>query len=329
MDLHFLLYFTFFHSSLHFFYIFYILKIYLYINMDSSNYCEICNKTFKSSYILDTHKKTSKRCLKKQGLTVNTFKCDHCDKVLTTNARLNTHLQICKIRIKKEKENEIKIQEKLDEKDDHYEKQLKEFNELIIQLKEREKQKDEYISKIEEALANANQTIAEIAKQPKTTNNSDNRVNNNYITNSFDINDIEKISYVLDNHLTPDVLRRGQEGVADMLKDHLLQTEDGEPVYECTDVSRQKFEFRNSDGNIETDPKAIKLIRNLGRSGMWNKSHSTGKKLWEQDDGTVNHDAQTVFMPQVSEVLDIDRDSSKFRRHLASITARQKDKISK
>lgn len=85
-----------------------------------------------------------------------------------------------------------------------------------------------------------------------------------------------------------------------------------------------KFEFRNADRNIETDPKATKLIRNLGRSGMWNKAHSTGKKLWETSDGSVNYDAQNVFMSQVTEVLEIDKDSSKLRSRLASITARQK-----
>jgi uncharacterized protein len=236
--------------------------------------------------------------------------------------------------------NDIKIKDnELNSKDKYHQKQLqmkeesfKEQN-IIFQslVKERDNcisQKNEYISKLEEMLEKANQTIAEIAKQPKITNNSDNRVNQNYITNNFDINDIEKISNVLENHLTPDVLRRGQEGVADMLKNHLLQTEKGEPIYECTDVARQKFEFRNSDGNIETDPKAIKLIRNLGRSGIWDKSHSNGKKLWEKEDGSVNYDAQTVFMPQVMEVLDIDTDSSKFRRHLASITARQKGSLS-
>jgi hypothetical protein len=180
-------------------------------------------------------------------------------------------------------------------------------------------------------LDKANQTIAEIAMQPKTMNNNDNRVHNqnNHITNNFDINDIAKITNVLDNHLTTDVLRRGQEGVADMLKTHLLQTEAGDPMYECTDVARQKFEFRNADGNIETDPKATKLIRNLGRSGMWNKAHSTGKKLWEKEDGSVNQDAQNVFMPQVTEVLEIDKDSSKLRQRLASITARQRAKPSK
>ena len=108
-----------------------------------------------------------------------------------------------------------------------------------------------------------------------------------------------------------------------MLKTHLLQTESGEPMYECTDVARQKFEFRNVDGNMETDPNATKLIRNLGQSGIWNKAHSTGKKLWETDDGSVNRTAQEVFMPRVTEVMEIGKDSAKLRRRLASITARQ------
>ena len=292
--------------------------------------CEFCNKFFSTKSNLSNHQKTTKYCLILQGKeNIKKYKCDLCEKEFTVNQTLQEHHINC-LKIN------YKYKENLKKQEEKYSKESKIKDNLINQLKSelkekccetylKLKEKDIYILKLEELLEKANKTIAEIAKQPKTTNNnSDNSVNNNYITNNFDINDIGKISNVLDNHLTSDVLRRGQEGIADMLKTHLLQTEKGEPIYECTDVSRQKFEFRNADGNIETDPKAIKLIRNLGRSGIWNKSHSTGKKLWEKEDGSVNHDAQTVFMPQVTEVLDIDKDSSKFRRHLASITARQK-----
>lgn len=290
--------------------------------------CQYCQKKFKFNSTLLNHQRTAKYCIEKQGKDNNNFKCEFCEKILTTNNRLLTHLQICKKKsnIDYVKEKDEYYQKRLNEKDE----KLKEVYDLIIQLKERDKQKDKHIKELKDSLEKATKTIEEIAKQPKTTNNSDNRVQTqNYITNTFDINDISKISNVLENHLTPDVLIRGQEGLADMLKSHLLQTEKGDPIYECTDVARQKFEFRNSDGNIETDPKATKLIRNLGKSGMWYKAHSTGKKLWEKEDGTVNYDAQTIYMPHVSEVLDIDKDSSKLRRHLASITARQKVVLSK
>ena len=302
--------------------------------------CEFCNKIFSTKSNLINHQKTTKYCLLLQGKNNNKYTCNLCEKEFTINQTLQEHyINCCKINYKyheKMKEQEEKYQEnekeyqsqieQLKTQNEKYQEQLRDKDDVILQFKEREKQKDTYIKELRDMLEKANQTIADIAMQPKTMNNNDNRVNNqaNHFTNNFDINDISKITSVLENHLTTDVLRRGQEGVADMLKTHLLQTETGDPVYECTDVARQKFEFRNADGNIETDPKATKLIRNLGRSGIWNKAHSTGKKLWEKEDGSVNQDAQVVFLPRISEVLEIDKDSTKLRGRLASITARQR-----
>jgi hypothetical protein len=92
-------------------------------------------------------------------------------------------------------------------------------------------------------------------------------------------------------------------------------------IYECSDVSRQKFEFINKHGYMEPDPKATKLITSLNNANIFDVAHSTGKKLWETEKG-VNHDAQNVHMPKVTEVLQINEDSSKFRSHLASITSK-------
>lgn len=303
--------------------------------------CDFCHKIFSTKSNLLNHQKTAKYCLIRQGKENKKYTCDLCEKEFTIKQTLQEHYINClKINYKhqerlKDKENKyqdklkekdnliIQLQEQIKQKEYNHDLNNKQRNDIILQLRERETQKDEYIKELKDMLEKANETIADIAKQPKTLNNTDNRVNN-HITNNFDINDISKMTSMLESHLTPDVMRRGQEGVADMLKTHLLQTSNGDPMYECTDVSRQKFEFRNADGNMETDPKATKLIRNLGRSGMWTKAHSTGKKLWEKADGSVNVDAMGVFMPNVTEVLEIDKDSSKLRRRLASITARQR-----
>ncbi len=276
--------------------------------------CNFCEKNFKVKSTLIHHQRTAKYCLEKQGVSDSGFKCDHCDKILSTHPRLVTHLRSCKSKVAYICDNEIEkqklyYQNELEKQKLYYETELK--------------QKDEYVTKIENMLSKANDTIAEIAKQPTTTTNNT-TTNNNTLVNRFDINDIEKISNVIDQHLTTSVLKRGQEGLADMLKTHLLQDEKGALLYECTDVARQQFEFRNPDGHIETDPKATKLIRNLGKSGIWKTAHTVGKKIWEAPDGKINNESQAVFMPHVTEVLNVDNDSKKLRSRLASITARQK-----
>jgi hypothetical protein len=275
--------------------------------------CNYCDKIFSSKANLIHHQKTAKFCLNKQGINNQSFKCSYCLKILSTYPRLNTHLSICK----KKKDEDKKL--------NNYN-----YNETDIKLKEYQiklKEKEEYISKLEELLKEANQTIYNIAKQPKTiqtntNSNNDNRIKTqNNLSQVFDINDIKKINNVLEKYLTPDVLSKGQKGVAEMLKEHLLQNEKGELIYECTDVSRQKFEFINTYGFVEPDPKAIKLLKSLSDANIFDVAHSTGKKLWETLNG-VDHDAQHVYMPKVGEVLEINNDSSKLRSHLASITSK-------
>ena len=273
--------------------------------------CNYCDKIFSSKTTLTHHQKTAKFCLHKQGLNNTDFKCSYCLKILSTYPRLNTHLSVCK---KKKDED----------------KKLNNYNEADIKVKEYQiklKEKEEYISKLEDLLKEANQTIYNIAKQPKTiqtntNSNNDNRIKiQNNLSQVFDINDIKKINNVLEKHLTPDVLSKGQKGIAEMLKEHLLQNEKGELIYECTDVSRQKFEFINTYGFIEPDPKAIKLLKSLSDANIFDMAHLTGKKLWETENG-IDYDAQHVHMPKVGEVLEINMDSSKLRSHLASITSK-------
>lgn len=323
-----------------------------------NNTCEFCDKNFKNKTTLLTHQKTAKFCLEKQGIKNEDYKCEHCNKVLSTHARLMTHINICKLKdfngkeiqkykdLLEEKDKELKQKDSIIKK---YQSMIKENNykeekykaiieekeeryKAIIEEKENKykallDEKDEKYHEIKSMFKNSNETIAEIAKQPKTINTNshndnrnDNRIKSQNNTQRFDVNDIKRINTVLESHLTPAVLAKGQKGVAEMLKEHLLKNEDGELIYECTDVSRQKFEFVNQNGFIEPDPKANKLIKSLNDANLYDVAHATGKKLWEKEDGTVNHDAQNVHILKVGEVLDINNDSSKFRTHLANIT---------
>jgi len=266
--------------------------------------CDVCKKEFKTDLKLEHHKKNNKICLKKQGKLSVSYQCDYCNKILSAPNRLKSHLDICKlkkdiskiyeVKIKELRESEIKLKEN--------ETKLKENETIIKECQIKLKEKEEYISKIEDLLKEANQTIHNIAKQPKTvqTNtNNDNRIKTqNNLSQVFDINNIKKINNILENYLTPEVLSKGQKGVAEMIKQHLLQNERGELIYECTDVSRQKFEFINTYGFIEPDPKANKLLKSLSDANIFDVAHATGKKLWEKEDG-VDYDAQHIHMPKV------------------------------
>jgi hypothetical protein len=265
-----------------------------------------------------------------QGKINKSFKCDYCSKILSTQSRLNTHVDVCKSRIKKDENHELKEKDAFicELKNDikKMDKNLSKMKNEVDQYKTKLIDKEEYILKLEQLLKNANDAIIEMAKQPKTNNSTINTNSNNriktHIQNNFDITDIQKITNVIENHLTPEVISQGQKGLAEMLKQHLLQTENGELLYECTDVSRQKFEFVNKNGMLEIDSKASKLITSLNKANIYNKAHSAGQKLWEKEDGSVDHQAQHVHMPKVTEVLEINQDSSKLRSHLASITCR-------
>lgn len=300
--------------------------------------CQFCNTNFKRKYNLIFHQKNTKSCLEKQGKINETYKCEYCDKILSNQNRLNTHIEVCKVVLNKKSEEKDEYIKRLEKENKDYKLKLNKKNkesdneDYKMRLKENEvklKEKEDYISKLEEMLEKVTNSIVEIAKQPKnitntnTNTNSNNRIKTqNNIQTNFDINDIQKITNVLESHLTPEVLLKGQKGVAEMLKDHLLQTDTGDLLYECTDIARQKFEFVNKDGVLEVDSKATKLLKSLTDANIYNKTQTTCQKLWEKEDGSVDRLAQTAYMPKIIEVLGINNDSSKLRSHLASITCK-------
>ena len=305
----------------------------------SSLECEYCNKIFSSQSNLNNHKKHAKYCLKIQGKDAKNYTCNFCEKDFTSNRNLQEHN--CKKEILKYKE---KIELKNDESEDGIEEKIKEYEILLkekqddiqekdnkireyeILLRERDKQYEIQIKELKAMLEKANETIAEIAKQPTITSNATTTTNNNqenYLMLNFDIDDLDNIKEMLETYLTPKVLQSGQEGVAEVLQDKLL-TRDGTPLYECTDVSRKSFEFRNRDGDIEIDPHANRLIRNLQRSNISQIASEKGKEIWTKDDGSIDYDRQHAFMPRVVEVITIKNDPTKLRNQLAHLLARQK-----
>ena len=291
--------------------------------------CEFCKKTFSSKSNLYTHQNSAKFCLGLQGKEKG-FECEFCKKKYAQKKGLISHIDLCteKIELDKKKQQdyvknlelenkrllqvETIFQEKLKEKDDFFEGIIAEKNNMI--------------TKLETMVASLQKTISDIALQPKsttmnTTTNTNNSTNMT-IMGRFDINDTKQIGEVIQKYLTKDVVARGQEGIALMLSEHLLKGPNGESLYDCTDVSRQSFEFINVDGNVETDPKATKLIRSIGKSGLSIQANVAADKLWTREDGKMDHEKYGIYADKVTEVMQLDKDSAKLRNKLASVMAR-------
>jgi len=87
--------------------------------------CEFCNKTFSNKNNLDTHKKTAKYCLKKQGKEIpekKKFMCDSCNNNFADKRNLEKHKEICASYIRKTEEE--KRENLIADIKNHYENQI-------------------------------------------------------------------------------------------------------------------------------------------------------------------------------------------------------------
>ena len=283
--------------------------------------CQFCQKTFSSKSNMTNHQNTAKFCINLQNKDeYKFFECPHCEKKFTSNYRQLEHA--CEKNKKKRDELQIVEQKRKDEETkiiaDCEQRFQEKYQEII-------NEKNNMITKLELMVTSLQKTISDIALQPKSTTTNTTNTNNSTnmtIMGRFDINDTKQIGDVIQKYLTKDVVARGQEGIAVMLCEHLLKGPNGESLYDCTDVSRQSFEFINVDGNVETDPKATKLIRSIGKSGLSIQANVAADKLWSKEDGKMDHEKYGIYADKVTEVMQLDKDSAKLRNKLASVMAR-------
>lgn len=266
--------------------------------MDSDSLlCNFCNKVFTSRNILLQHKNKAKYCLELQGKSQQSrFECKYCEKVLSTSQRLDTHIISCK--------NKKQIESVLIH-------QLKEKDIYISSLESTIEKLESTIEKLETKLDKFENTLLSNASKPIK-----NTTNNIVINNTLNLNDISKLKTFLDEKMDKSVLALGQKGLAKMLTETILKG-----VYKCVDPSRHNFEFTNEEGEIEKDVKAKKLTSALIKGDICGKAGDTGRQLWAKKDGSTDSFLYEVHSEKVIEVINIDRDNSKFRSELSALTS--------
>jgi hypothetical protein len=277
---------------------------YLDLDIDETEIeCDFCNKSFSNISNLRYHKKTNKKCQviqnkdNKDEIESSFVNCEFCNKLFTVQI-LKTHYKNCK----KKSDFEInELRKLLISKDE-------ENNKLHLRITELETQNKIYLQDRE--------LVQKLAMQPKnTTTNNDNRINNNF----FD--DPERIKRMINEKLNEDYVCDGQKGVAQFAYDTLLKDEDGNKNYICSDPSRHIFKFKNSDGNIEKDVKAIKLTNMLIDAGISSKSYAVAQTLWTKENGDMDPNKFEQYGPSQLEITELNMDNSIFRNKLAVLTS--------
>ena len=271
------------------------------------NICKYCNSNFKKVSSLNYHQKNVRYCLIKQGKIediqiednqIIIYKCNFCDKILSTKHTFNSHLLICKNKQNKESlqllSNEhIKISE--------YKEQITEYKEQITEYKEQIKE-----------LQNKIERMATKAIEKHTTNTT------NLFLNPIDLSQ-EHITKMIHEKFTKEHFYDGQAGVARFAVDNILKDKDGKLGYICTDPSRQIFKHINSDGSVKKDVRASKLTKKLVKDVKQVSSQIVLKKMDEEKD--LKENCNEFLTKKMEEIVIIDDDNSKFRTELANLTS--------
>ena len=213
------------------------------------------------------------------------MECPHCGKTFKTTGNLNKHIRTAKycqlqkmvsdsdedliaMRVKSER-RETELLALLEEKDweiSRLKEELESVRQKDSMITDRFLQKDDEmhkmlehkndeISKLESRLLRHEETIADIARQPRTTTTSSSSININLppLTNKH-----------LEEHaqfLSMDHFKRGFQGYAEYALEFPLKG-----MVTCTDYSRRKVKYNNDTGDTIVDPNMKNLCTNLFRA---------------------------------------------------------------
>jgi len=235
--------------------------------------CDFCNKEFKTTSSLNYHQKTAKYCLGMQGKDiVKEYKCENCEKIFSTKQNLSYHIDVCK----QSKEQE---REKYKDLYDKYDIMKIDMEKYKVLLSER----DNTIKCLEKNISELNQTIADIAKQPKNTNiKTQNNIHNiltDYKTYEEHTSKDRILSLAKDNNIE-DYFWKGQRGVAEFVYDRIAKTENGQMIICCTDPSRNRFKYKNENNEISEDIDAHIFNKKISEpiKKIYNDVHSNIQK---------------------------------------------------
>jgi len=288
--------------------------------------CEFCKKTFSTKSNLTSHQKSAKFCLNLQGENnEKKFTCEYCQKTLTQKKSLDVHILSCKEK-KKTMERTKDAEQALI---------IKRLEMEIIKLKKSEKEKlrekNEYIAKLETKLEKFENAVTNMAAattqalEAKTAKTSTTNTNNTTLNTNITVNNVlnlseEHVKKVLTERLNYNVVYAGQAGLATFVVDNILKDAAGKLIYRCVDASLQMFEFVDENGETVRDMKAEKLTQSLLKGDVVKLGLEAAAVGWNTENEKLNTERVGVFGPKVNEYADLNRNNTVFRSKVSSLT---------
>jgi hypothetical protein len=259
--------------------------------------CEFCSKTFCKKSNLTVHQRTAKYCISlREPEKVSRFTCENCQKELSTNRTLETHIKTCKTRKEQEvdaiKRKNVELEFKVRELESAVQ-HLESTNKILIEEKNR-----------------SQACVEEIAKQPKTTTNNK-TVNKVSILTPLDLS-AERLRELVEANFTNSHLLEGQKGVARFTVEHVIKDEDGKLQYICTDPARHTFRFKEGETEVK-DLRGKRLSVALAPPVM-DKTSRLGMQAIKE-----NPDLFCVYSDSQQNIRDMRDDDAEFRGELASM----------
>ena len=183
--------------------------------------CQFCDRDFSNKYSLSKHQKSASYCIALQKVQQRTVK----DTIIVEPALEGNKLQ-----------------------------------EELVGLRILLEQKDEVIKKLEARLAKHEDTIADIARQPKIENTTNILQPTTKIENTMNILSPITAEHLRDQaqFLQMEHIQEGIDGYARYALDYPLKNR-----IVCTDFSRRKIQYKNGDGKVVSDPAMRKLSHEL------------------------------------------------------------------
>ncbi len=253
--------------------------------------CHFCNNEFKTKYLLNTHKKQAKYCLKIQEsqnseeIITSFITCKYCNKNFSTG-NFSRHDSSCK-------------------------KKIKSLTEEISKLK------DEKVEIYKAVAERAQATIEEIAKKPTYHKTSTKNIQNNIIANltPLDLSQT-RVAFAIAEKYTKSDFYQGQKGVAQIVHKHLLTDMSGKSQIVCTDAKQGAFHHKSLDGEQVIDYDNAHLIKSV---------HDPIKKK-AGEIAAVEITKNPMLMAEITKnsfsISELDQKPGVFNRRMAQLTGK-------